>query len=324
MRRLGEKVFIGVDSGGTYTVAIAVDGKGRILGKCIGGQTNFYNSDIDITRENLKVTVDKLMSKCKISEYECLSIGMASLDDEPSRETVSFIIDGIFPYEKVEMQSDVYMALMGMTLGDPGIMIVSGTGAMAVAIDETKKMHVLGGWGSLLQDEGSAYCIAIEGIKAGVKSFEGLGEKTVLEDQVIEFFGVSEHRQLIDKFYNTSITNSEIAAFGKDVIDCAIQGDNVAGSIINRTADILAQYACKLMTKLKATDYPIGIYGGVFQNTPYMVDAFTQRVNAIYPDARIGFPEFSPEIGAVLFAMKKRGYMLTEEVLMNIKKTMGD
>ena len=78
------------------------------------------------------------------------------------------------------------MALMGMTLGKPGIMVVSGTGSMAIAIDQEGELHVLE-VGDICFMMKVAYHIAIEGIKAGIRSFEGMGDKTILEKRVINF-----------------------------------------------------------------------------------------------------------------------------------------
>lgn len=322
MTILKEKVFIGVDGGGTYTAAIAITDKGRVLGRTVGEQTNFYTSNMDTAKANLKKTIDILMDEYGIIDYECISIGMSSLDYEPTKDFVDSFVSGIFPPEKSEMHSDVYMALMGMTLGKPGIMVVSGTGSIAIAIDQADKVHVLGGWGYLLQDEGSGYNIAIQGIDAALKSFEGLGEATILEKKVLDFFGTDTHRKLIDIFYNPPISISKIASFGKEVIDVAKQGDIVAVSIVDRVIKTLVHYACNLINKVGSEDCMIGMYGSVLQKNPYISNSFIQQIHGAYPNTRIGFPEFKPEMGAVLFAMIKRGYPINQKILDHIRKTM--
>jgi uncharacterized phosphosugar-binding protein/N-acetylglucosamine kinase-like BadF-type ATPase len=318
------KIFIGVDGGGTTTKAVAITGEGKVLGKAVGEGTNFYAANMSEARNNLQQTIAKLIEECKISDYEFISIGMSSLDDEPTEEIVKTFAGEIFLPEKIEMQSDVYMALMGMTLGKPGIMVVSGTGSMAIAIDQEGELHVLGGWGYLLHDEGSAYHIAIEGIKAGIRSFEGMGDKTILEKRVINFFNVKDHRELIDIFYNPPMQNSKVAKFAKEVEKCANEGDSAAASIVNNAVNVLVKYACNLMEILHTGTYNtndciIGMYGGVFQNSPYITNSFIQGVHDIYPNAKIGFPGLAPEVGAVLYGMKKRGYPVTREFLNNLK-----
>lgn len=144
MINLEGKIFIGVDGGGTTTKAVAITGEGKVLGKAVGEGTNFYAANMSEARNNLQQTIAKLIEECKISDYEFISIGMSSLDDEPTEEIVKTFAGEIFLPEKIEMQSDVYMALMGMTLGKPGIMVVSGTGSMAIAIDQEGELHVLG------------------------------------------------------------------------------------------------------------------------------------------------------------------------------------
>jgi N-acetylglucosamine kinase-like BadF-type ATPase len=319
---LREKVYIGVDGGGTSTVAIAMTESGKVLGRIVGEQTNYNTSDMDTAKTNLKGTIDKLMDEYGIDDYECLSIGMSSLDYEPTKDFVESFVDGIFPSEKVVMHSDVYMALMGMTLGEPGIMIVSGTGSIGIATDQQGEVHVVGGWGYLLGDEGSGYDIALQGIDAALKSFEGLGETTILEERVLDFFGVDTHRKLIDVFYNPLISTSKLASFGKEVIEVADEGDEVATSIVNKAIKSLVNYTFNLIEKVGSGDCIVGMYGSVLQKNSYISSSFKDQVYTMYPNIRIGFPELEPEAGAALYAMKKRGYSLNKKIIDTIKNTI--
>lgn len=320
---MGKKIFIGVDGGGTHTAAIAMSDKGEILGRTIGGQTNLYNSDLETARMNLNKTIDDLLEKYHIEDFECISMGMPFLDYAPEEHFVDKFISGMFPSEKVEMHSDVFMALMGMTLGEPGIMVVSGgTGSIALAVDKNEKVHILGGWGHLFQDEGSAYYIAIQGIIAALKSVEGLGEKTILEDKVLEYFNSETHRELIEIFYNPPISVSEMAGFGKEVIGAAKKGDSVAASIVEKAVKILVEYTHILLEKFRSEDCTIGIFGSVFLENSNISDSFIQQVLAKHPRVKIGFPEFKPEIGAIFYALQKRGYIINQAMLRNIRETM--
>lgn len=320
MRFLREKVFIGVDGGGTSTAAIAITKNGKVLGRTVGEQSNYHISNMDTARTNLTKTVHQLMEKCQLEDYECISIGMSSLDYKPTREFINSFVDGIFPSEKVEMHSDVYMALMGMTLGEPGVMIVSGTGSIGMAVDQAGKVYIVGGWGYLLRDEGSAYDMAMQGINAALKSFEGIGEAAILEKKVLDFFGADTHRQLIDIFYNPPISPSKVAGFGREVIEIASKGDKAAAAIVDNAVKALVNYACRLAEKVGSEDCIIGMYGSVLQKNPNIADAFKEQIHAVYPNTRIGFPDLKPEIGAVLYAMKRRGYPLNAEIIDKLKE----
>ena len=315
-----EKVFIGVDSGGTSTAAVAVSESGRVLGRVTGGQTNHYASDLATARKNLKTTVDSLLEQAGLTAYEAIAIGLSSLDYEPDRTFVASFVQGILPVEKTVMHSDVYMALMGMTLGRPGIMVVSGTGSMAVLLDQEKNLQIIGGWGYLLQDPGSAYALAIQGIDAALKSHEGLGPATLLEKAVLDHFKVRQHRQLIDVLYNQPAVVAGIAGFGKVVIEISRQGDEVARAIVARAVQALAGYACRLVEKMARSDCIVGMAGSVLEKNPDLADAFASQVKAAYPFVRIGFPELDPETGAALYAMEKAGCPASDKALARLKK----
>lgn len=317
-----EKIYIGVDGGGTSTAAIAISESGRVLGRTVGEQINYNTSDMNTAKNNLKAIIDKLMKDYGIEDYECLSVGMPSLDYEPTKDFIALFVEGIFPSEKIVMHSDVYMALMGMTLGEPGIMIVSGTGSIGIAADQQGKFHIVGGWGYLLGDEGSGYDIALKGIDAALKSYEGLGKTTLLEERVLNFFNVDNHRGIIEALYNPLISTSKLASFGKEVIELANDGDQVAASIVNKAVSSLVGYALNLINKVGSEDCIVGIYGSVFKKNPYISNLFKEQVHATYPNAKIGFPELKPEVGAALYAMKKRGYPINKKIIDTVKNTM--
>ncbi|HHW48200.1 MAG TPA: hypothetical protein GXX14_06240 [Clostridiaceae bacterium] len=317
---MNKRIFIGVDGGGTCTRAIAITADGKVLGKVIGENINFYASGMDVAKANFKSTLKSLMEKCGISDYECISIGMSAVDDDPSDDIVNLFCQDMLPVNKVFMRSDAYMALMGMTLGGPGIIVVSGTGSVGLAVDKYGKSHYIGGWGYLLEDEGSAYYIAIEGIKAALKSFDGLGPTTKLEDELLAYFKISDHRKLIKLLYDPPIEKSFIAGFARVVSQCAEQGDTSSLLILHSTTNILVDYALRLIGIIGDNSCSVAIYGGVFQNNEKLVRDFKKRVNSVFPNVKIGFPPFPAEIGAAFAAMRKNEIEITPDMFSNLKR----
>jgi len=116
--------------------------------------------------------------------------------------------------------------------------------------------------------------------------------------------------------------NSKFAKFAKEVEKCANEGDHAAASIVDKAVSILVQYACNLIEVLGMEDCIVGMYGGVFQNSPYISNSFIKRIYAVYPKAKIGFPDLTPEAGAVLYGIKKRGYPVTLDFLGNLRSTV--
>lgn len=293
-------VIIGVDGGGTYTRLAAVDGQGHILGRSMCGSINYNNLPVEECRNNLLAGLDGLLSGCGLKHYDHLAIGMSALSGPATAAELHFFAGNTLPQEKLLLDSDVFMALMGATLGKPGIMVISGTGTMSVGWDAQGQVHLSGGWGYLLGDEGSSYYIAYRALLSAIHAYEGWGEETDLTKELLCYFGVENMRALIDRLYNPLIPVSELAGVSQSVISCARQGDAQARKIIDDTVSILKENTAYLIRKLGRDTDRVSIYGGLFEYNPDIVAMYTEALHAQYPLMKVGFPEFKPEIGAAI------------------------
>ena len=168
-----------------------------------------------------------------------------------------------FHPSKVVFHSDVYIALLSFTMGNPGAVLISGTGSMACGIDAGGVYHTAGGWGQVLGDEGSAYHIALKGIKAALHAYDGLSEPTQLSARVMKFFDLKKMSDIIDKIYNPPVEKSVIAAFATEVDKAAEQGDSVALHILESEAEWLYKLALAITGKCKTQN--LGYYGSVLK-----------------------------------------------------------
>ncbi|WP_210529229.1 N-acetylglucosamine kinase [Rubellimicrobium arenae] len=71
-----------------------------------------------------------------------------------------------------EAMNDVFLAHLGAFGGDSGVLILSGTGSMAVARGPQGQARV-GGWGNAFGDEGSAFAIGREALLVASRILDG-------------------------------------------------------------------------------------------------------------------------------------------------------
>ena len=132
---------IGIDGGSSASHGIAVDASGRVLAKSKGGALNFYTTSDQIFRENLQ----QLMSELKrpFANRYCLHtvVGTAALMDVPDNLELERAFGGFdLPDRKqLTLVGDAVTAAFGATKGAPGVLIISGTGSIAVSIASFKK-----------------------------------------------------------------------------------------------------------------------------------------------------------------------------------------
>jgi len=316
---MGNGIILGVDGGGTHSTAIAVDQSGRVLAKVKGESLNYHNIGIRTARSNLKKTVDDLLCQSGYQEYLHLVVGLSALDSLADRKMTRDFAGDLFNPDRLTLESDAYAALMGVTLGEAGAIVICGTGSMILLVDREGKEHVRGGWGTTLGDACSSYALALGGMRASIAAQEGYGKETRLVQAVLDHFDIRHLRDLINIVYNPQCTPAVLAGFAPQVLSLAKDGDEVAGEILRREADVLITQASSLLQAHPDVNV-VGIHGGIFQHNPWVGEKFSSRLQATTPNVHVIWPEYPPEVGAVMYAFKQKG-KLTSNLLKTIKKS---
>lgn len=315
---MNQGLLIGIDGGGTHSTAAAAWPDGRIAGIAFGDGLNFHNVGIPVVKKRLESMAKELSEKLDAPVVKVCA-GLSALDLPADEETTRHFTGGFFSTEQLDLQSDAYVALMGFMQGEPGVIVICGTGSMLVALDKDGNQHVSGGWGYLLNDAGSGFTLAREGILAAIEYFEGLSSPTPLLQDAMDFFHCIEPRKLIDRIYAPDFTPDQLAAFGRVVLQRADEGDAVSLEIVQRNMKRLAAYAAKMIERHPEA-WRTGLYGGVLQHSELARKLFSDFLRQLQPDASVCKLSLPPEIGALVHLFKQNN-MLNESVLQNLKTT---
>jgi len=314
---LPKKILIGIDGGGTHSTAVAAYPDGRIAAVTGGGGMNFHNIGTPAVRSHLEAIVDELCRQtgCEAAE---VCVGMSALD-APADEATTALFTGMMTAEQLDLQSDAYIALMGFTLGKPGVIVICGTGSMLLMLDGEGRQQAAGGWGYLLGDAGSGYTLAREGILTVIDAVEEVGPATPLTGDALAYFGADTPRGLIDRIYAPEATTAWIAGFARHVLTRAHEGEATARAILQRNMERLARSAAQLITAAPEAAR-VGLYGGIFGHSELAREFFTASLERFSPGAEVCTLDYPPELGALIHLFRKRG-ILTEEALANMKST---
>jgi glucosamine kinase len=313
-----KEMFIGVDGGGTKTIVLVADKDGKVVCREKGENTNFYVSGIEKARNNLQVILDRVYRCINKNDVASAFIGMSAIEYEADTKLLDDFTENMFNCP-VFMHTDAYVALMGFTYGNPGALLISGTGSIAIAMNSVGKLKVIGGWGYLLGDGGSAYHTALEALRASVKAFDGIGKPTILCDAVMQYFKIEKPHDLVQRF-TPGISRPQIALFAKEVTNCAEKGDAVAIDILMAAADELAKIGAAAAKYANCSE--IGIYGGVLKNDRFVRENFSRRLQHYLPGVRAVLPQLPPEGGAVISAMRRYGIHVDDRIINNLKETI--
>jgi N-acetylmuramic acid 6-phosphate etherase len=136
------------------------------------------------------------------------------------------------PAQRVAVTSDAVTAHAGALDGQPGVVLIAGTGVVALAISADGASQTADGWGPRLGDEGGGAWIGAAGLRAALRCYDGRGPSTTLLDAARARFGPPET-------WPAQLTGAaELASFAPDVF--AADGDAAALAIVRAAAEALA------------------------------------------------------------------------------------
>lgn len=310
-----KKIYLGIDGGGSKTTAVVFNEKGEFICKACGESINYYS----VGMENARKAMADIIASLSHKSFDYAVIGMSALNERASAEETDQFCKGIINSKKIIMDSDLYVALEAMDESGECAVVISGTGSMAIRRNADGDISHAGGWGYILGDEGSGYSIGLSGIKAAIKASEGCTEKTALTDECLRYFSIDNIYDLIDLYYDKTVSRKTTAAFAEIVISLAENGDRIAELIVRHEAKLLSETVSALLTDAK-NDIPIGLWGGIFQHNKYFSNIFTDNLFKNNFN-NVKLINFTPEVGAIFACYRADGLETFDNIKENIKNT---
>jgi N-acetylglucosamine kinase-like BadF-type ATPase len=234
-----------------------------------------------------------------------VALGLPGYGETPTwSAALESLAESVFADLPHRVYNDVRFALEGALPGEPGVIVLSGTGSMAWGKREDGTEARTGGWGALLGDEGSAFDIGVGALRMACKAADGRGEKTALAMEIPASFGVSDMNGVLEVLSESlQLPRAQVAALARLVDELAGRGDGVSLRLLEAAAKELEKHVVAITERLELPfDIPIAFAGGSFKSA-FLKDALTRRLNAR------GFhtivePRFSPAYGGSLLAKK--------------------
>ncbi len=290
------KYYLGIDGGGTRTTVAVSDEKGDIILKTVGKTINFYSVGMKTARENLSLILNDIEEKLDGVEFEAAFVGCSALDDEADEDTLEALCGGIIKAKRLGMNSDVYVALTSCGEEKCRAVAICGTGSMTTGVTENGDIIVKGGWGHVIGDEGSAYSIAVNALKACCVLFDEKKESAILKSAE-KYFGVDNFRKAIDIIYSPETSKDKIAGFA-EIVGGLAESDFISKTILINEAHNYSRTVLSLLKELPGCT-ALYLYGGVFQHNQFFRSIFEEDIKVVYTDLKIELLTTPPEEGAL-------------------------
>lgn len=294
--------FLGVDGGQSSTTVLIGDERGRVLGQGRAGPCNHAAAGDGRAKLTNALTAG-LAEACAQAglDENAIEFASACLGFSGGPDDKRDIAREIIRAGKIEVTNDGWVALAGATAGAPGVVVIAGTGSLAVGRNGAGKTARVGGWGYFFGDEGGGIDIARQAVRAALRMEEGWGEATALRAMLLAATGASSANAMLHALYTPVWPRPKIAKLAPLVDEAAGEGDAVARRILNNAADRLAQFASVVRGQLFSPVEPalVSYIGGVFLSRRLL-----ERFRAAVPCQA---PIHGPAAGALLEAYRRAG-----------------
>lgn len=321
-----ESFFLGVDGGGTKTRAVILDGNGRFYGQGLAGPCNPVTTDIQTMQAHIVNAINNayLTSGLSSTRFDGAFLGLAGVVTPQDRERVHNMIAELDLAERIDLHHDCRAALAGATGAKPGVVVISGTGSSAFGRNEKGDEQLVGGWGYLFRDEGSAYDIGRRAWAQVTRAQDRLHDPSPLSEALKSALGIGDLRQSIPRLFGgEGAVATRIASFAPLVLDLAKRGDAQARAIVSDACKDLAMLVGDITRNLAFTTEPVKVarIGSVLANPVFQLE-FKKALAIQAPAATLTEPQFDPAVGAALLAAQSRNVCFDQAFWFNLKKSL--
>lgn len=297
---MSERITIGVDAGGTSTVA-ALSRDGVFETQAREGPANASSRGIDAAALTIAAAVRELTGD---TDPAALFVAAAGAGRATVRDGLFDALSKAFPEtDAIAVEEDLRVALRASIAQGPGIVLIAGTGSVAYAEHGDLRVRV-GGDGYVLGDEGSAYAIGLAGLKLLARTFDGRARADETTDLVARHFDVTGRDGLLDAIYGAPLEVARVAALAPSIVAFADKGNRTSTKIVQTAATDLGDLVRVAVRTAGLTDLSptIALAGGLLRENSMLSYLLEHRVVNETPGAAIVRARDEPVRAALYFA----------------------
>jgi len=313
-----KKFVIGIDGGGTKTTVVLADLQGNVLAEETAGASNFLIIGVEKAAEVLYAAADACCRKAGLSfdHVEALAAGLTGAGRASDQQRMR---DGLEHYAKAQgsslnnviIESDARVALEAAFKGAAGMILICGTGSIALGKSSDGRVFRVGGWGRIIGDEGSGYTIGREGLNAVTRQLDGRAKKTLITELVAKNLKLKTQEDIIAAVYRE---NLDVATVAPLVVEAAEKQDSDCERILNKATFELTEHvrALTLAMEHAARDRArqkilLAFIGSIIASENVFTNILKHKIMFSLPQITIVQPKAPPSYGAVLLALQSSG-----------------
>lgn len=269
--------YLGIDGGGTKTLAVIRDADGRECGRGAGGPGNIAFHDEATVLRSVRAAVEEARRASGLPDagFAAVCAGMAGYSVEPRRAAFEAALRQEVAAARYRVEPDYVIAYWGASEGEPGVVIIAGTGAVAYGRNAEGVSYKEDGFGYLLGDRGSGFNLGLYALRYTLDRMQQ-NRSDALTEAVRAHTGARIQNEILQWLYG-EFSTARVAGLAPVVGELAEAGVPAARTLVAEMARRLRHTALSVRHALwlprNAPVYPLG---GLWQLGPFFRAEFAE------------------------------------------------
>lgn len=298
------RYFLGLDIGGTKTACALAD-EHRILGRSRAGSAKILRMDKVDAARHLREALQSVSRESGVPLHDvtasCIGtsgITVAAVRDW-LREQMANSVSGT-----LTLVGDEVITLDAAFPGQPGVVVIAGTGSNVIGRSRSGWTTSAGGWGPALSDEGSGTVLCQQALR-GIFRVIDAGEEPLLLRRILDHLRLQTHDDLVAV---ANAPNFSFATLMPVVAQAASEGDKIAQETLRRGGEELANLVVHVIRRLSNVEpeiekgLRIASTGSILAHVDEVSNAMQRSLLAIYPQLDFVAGRVDPLDGALYHA----------------------
>ncbi len=303
VRDLDSAIYVGVDAGGSHSEAVVTDHTLEVLARERGPAGAIATDRIDLPADAIVRTVQRAVERAhRNTGPRVLVVGAAGGGQAEVRARLREALERARIAHAVTVTTDAAIAYRSVFGDGSGMLLIAGSGSIAVGCDGGGTEWRAGGLGWQRGDEGSGYAIGRAALKAVEMAAEERGPARALVASLTSATETGSRTALLT-WANTA-QPAQVASLARAVQAAAGEGDELAGGIVQDAAAALAYLVSQLLLHYPA-DAPVrlALWGGVLSPGSPVRRRLTETLGTLAQRVTLTDAVPDPALGAATLAV---------------------
>ncbi|XP_058813860.1 N-acetyl-D-glucosamine kinase [Topomyia yanbarensis] len=290
---MAETVYVGgIEGGATHSKLVICDLVGNVVASTKGPGTNHWMVGIPEVAKRIDAMTRDAKTQALIPESQRLAamgLCLSGAEQEATNKELENYLRSHYPdvAERYTVGSDT-IGSIATASNFGGMVIISGTGSNTLLRNPDGSTYGCGGWGHMIGDEGGAWWISKNAIKAVFDHEDNLHRSKLSIDRVWELiqehFGVKTRLDLLDHCY-AKFCKPTYSGLCAKLSTCAMEeGDPLCRKLFEDAGQELARSVCALSPRIspalisKCGELDIVCVGSVWLSWELLEPGFTKEL----------------------------------------------